>query len=122
MKSRKRDKLINRLRQVFASRLAALRQALNMSQADLGKQVSIDKAEIVQFETGAAAPSFDVLCRLADALNADLDYLIGRVNSEGQSTRATVGLLRHAKKLKNKDMKILTNVAKVLAKGTTGWW
>lgn len=46
----------------------------------LGEMVSVKKQSINSLETGTSKPSFDVLLKLADALEVSLDYLVGRTD------------------------------------------
>ena len=62
----------------FANRLKSLRKAANKTQDDIAEFLNISYAAISMMESGKRAPSFDVLCSLADYFNVSLDYLVGR--------------------------------------------
>jgi transcriptional regulator with XRE-family HTH domain len=53
-----------------------------MSQQALGEAVGISRAAISLFELGTSKPSGETLSKLADALKADINYLLGRSQVE----------------------------------------
>jgi transcriptional regulator with XRE-family HTH domain len=63
----------------FPARLRAARDLRGLSQGDLAERSGLQPSAISHFETGTRKPSFDNLRRLADALDATTDYLLGRV-------------------------------------------
>lgn len=62
----------------FGSRLAGHRRILEMPQAAIAKRAGITQRHLSKLENNASEPSWKVAVRLADALNASLDYLAGR--------------------------------------------
>lgn len=62
----------------FSSRLLECRKASNLSQKALADIIGLSDAAITMLEKGKRAPSFDVLCTLADHFDVSLDYLVGR--------------------------------------------
>lgn len=65
-------------RNIFSERLTALRNAANISQRTLAKDLSLTGPAITMMEKAARSPSFEVLCALADYFDVSLDYLVGR--------------------------------------------
>ena len=65
---------------IFAQRITFLRKSKNMSLKQLGDAVGKTNQVISLFEKGKSLPSFEVLCKLADALDVSLDWLTGRTD------------------------------------------
>lgn len=58
-------------------RIKNRRIELGISQTQLAKKASLTSASISQFESGSRKPSFDVISKLALALEINTDYLLG---------------------------------------------
>ena len=65
---------------IFASRLAAARQAKRLSQRQLAFRLGVSARAVGQFEQGSNWPSVETLIALADVLDVSLDWLCGRVD------------------------------------------
>jgi len=63
---------------IFSARLSTLRRDKKLSLEATGKIVGVSNQAISSLEKGKSAPSFDVLCALADYFDVSLDYLVGR--------------------------------------------
>lgn len=59
--------------QTFAARLRALRAGAGLTAYALAKKSGVSKQTLSSLEAGNANPSWDVLCKLADALEVPLD-------------------------------------------------
>jgi transcriptional regulator with XRE-family HTH domain len=77
----------------LAGNLRRLREARNLTQAELGKRADMAAASVSHFETGQRAPSLESLVKLADALEVSVDTLLGRSSLESE-TRVDPVLLR----------------------------
>ena len=64
----------------FAQRLAALRRERNLTLRQMEEAIGITNQALSLLEKGRNAPTFDVLCRLADYFGVSLDYLVGRTD------------------------------------------
>jgi transcriptional regulator with XRE-family HTH domain len=62
---------------IFPERLRALRVHRGFTLSQLGEMVGLSKTSLSGFETGRNEPSFGALIKLAQALDASLDYLTG---------------------------------------------
>ena len=62
----------------FAERLRHLRSERNITQARLAQLLNISARVYNRWETGDAAPHFDTVVKIADALQVSLDELAGR--------------------------------------------
>lgn len=65
-------------RENFAERLSTLRNQRGLSLSSLGASMGVTDEAVRLMEKGKRAPSFDVLCALADYFDVSLDYLVGR--------------------------------------------
>lgn len=61
----------------FKNRLKELRLANGLSQQELAKIMGVHPMTISGYERGVRRPDFDLLDKLADKLNSDMDYLLG---------------------------------------------
>ncbi|VTT99003.1 xre family transcriptional regulator : Transcriptional regulator, XRE family OS=Sphaerobacter thermophilus (strain DSM 20745 / S 6022) GN=Sthe_2021 PE=4 SV=1: HTH_31 [Gemmataceae bacterium] len=52
--------------------LRRLRTEQELTQAELAERVGVHVVNLSQYERGKVVPSFDVACRLADALGVDV--------------------------------------------------
>ena len=65
-------------RENFSVRLLSCRTNIHISQKTLADVLGVSDAAITMMEKGRRAPSFEVLCALADYFDVSLDYLVGR--------------------------------------------
>jgi transcriptional regulator with XRE-family HTH domain len=56
----------------FAARLQMARELAGMTQGELAEAASVHRVDVSRYERGKVTPSFDVACRLADALGVDV--------------------------------------------------
>lgn len=59
----------------FGSKIKTLRQAQNITQADLAGAVDVDIRTIRRIETGTYNPSLEIISALAQALNTTIPEL-----------------------------------------------
>lgn len=59
-------------------KIKKLRKALNLSQVDLAKKLSVTKQTISNWENDNIQPSIDMLEKLADFFKVTTDYMLGR--------------------------------------------
>lgn len=67
----------------LATNLRIQRAKKRVRQQDVANAVSIDQADISQYENGTRVPSVDVVVRLADYYGISLDTLAGRTKTIG---------------------------------------
>ncbi|MCI8815868.1 MAG: helix-turn-helix transcriptional regulator [Angelakisella sp.] len=65
---------------MLGERLAYLRRRENISQKDLGKQLSISHYTISSYEKGRSEPNDEIKIRIARYFNVSLDYLMGLID------------------------------------------
>jgi transcriptional regulator with XRE-family HTH domain len=100
----------------FPTRLKTARESRGLSQGELAGKTGLQPSAISHFETGGRSPSFDNLRRLADALNVDTDYLLGRTGEPSISGPAVGKIFRHGANLTEEDLKAIEAMADALAK------
>jgi len=61
----------------FGVRLSQLRKKRKLSQADVAKKLSINKATISAYERNITIPSVETLKSLAVIYNSSVDYILG---------------------------------------------
>jgi len=62
----------------MGSRIKELRKQAKISQQELADIIGVSRAAISLFEIGTSKPSSETLAKLADALQVDMGYLLGR--------------------------------------------
>lgn len=100
---------------IFAERLRSVRELRGWSQAELAQAARLQSTAVSHFETGSRSPSFDNLKKLADALRVSTDYLLGRSDSMELVGPGVGNLFRNAEKLSGDDLKVLEDMAQLLA-------
>lgn len=61
-------------------RLKELREAKKLSQVQLGMMLSVAQETISGYEIGRSQPGLDMLVKLADTLDASVDYILERTD------------------------------------------
>lgn len=59
-------------------RIILLRQEKNMTQGELAKALNMAPSSIGMYEQGRRKPSYELLEKISDYFNVDMDYLMGR--------------------------------------------
>lgn len=65
----------NAERERIGARIKQMREEQFMESKDLAKRVGIDPANMCRIEQGKYSPGLDILCKIAQALNAHLDFV-----------------------------------------------
>jgi transcriptional regulator with XRE-family HTH domain len=68
--------------QIFHERLLVTRRRQELSQEDLASKAGMFKTDISKYERGISMPTLPRLARLAQALGACTDYLLGLSDNE----------------------------------------
>lgn len=64
----------------FGERLKILREAREITQAELGKLLSFSKQTVSNYENSVSTPDFVTLKAIADYFSVTVDYLLGRTD------------------------------------------
>ena len=74
----------------FGERLSVLRKGAGLTQAELAKKLGISKSSVSMYECGNREPEFDLLEKMADCFQVDMNVLLGRteplVNNDPELT------------------------------------
>lgn len=73
---------------LIGDKIATARKKLNLSQAELAKQVSISPQAVGKWERGESMPDINTLNRLAEILGVDLNYFSGNVQAVNTESTA----------------------------------
>lgn len=65
---------------MYANRIKHARKVAKMTQSDLAKLLDVNRATISKYETGEIVPSIEMLGYISNALNCDVEYLLGYSN------------------------------------------
>lgn len=60
----------------FHDRLRAIRLERGLTQQQLADAIGVTKSTMAKYDRGALEPNLTNVCRIADALNVSLDYLV----------------------------------------------
>jgi transcriptional regulator with XRE-family HTH domain len=104
--------------EIFPERLRAARETRGLNQGELAARAGLQPSAISHFETGTRKPSFDNLRRLADALEATTDYLLGRVSDLTGLAEGADKLHRHYGRLTSGDREVADRMIEFLAEKT----
>ena len=78
--------------EVFGKRLKELRKANGYTIEQFAAMVGISKSTLGYYENDKRMPDIEILARIADTLNVNADYLIGRTNTTAQKGRQKTNL------------------------------
>jgi len=106
--------------QQFTDRLRKARKAKQLSQTELAERAGLQPSAISHFETGRRAPSFDNLKRLADALSASLDYLLGREDQPKAAGPKVQQFFRHFEQMSERDQELIQGFVEMLREKDRG--
>lgn len=73
----------------FAGILKSLRTNHALSQPELAARLGISKSAVSMYEQGRREPDFDILKRIADIFQVDIDYLLGRADTPSENFSPT---------------------------------
>ena len=62
----------------FAERLKELRKIKGLYQGDIARILGVTRQAVSQYERGEREPSYEMLEKLADYFNVDMNYLLGK--------------------------------------------
>ncbi len=78
------EKTKNTCKQVFGKRLRELRKENGYTIEQFADMVGISKSTLGYYENDKRMPDIEILARIANVLNVNADYLIGRTNTTAQ--------------------------------------
>ena len=66
----------------LGNRLRNLREDADLRQSDIAKEVNVLQASISNYELDLNAPDLDILVKLANLYNVNIDYLLGNTDNK----------------------------------------
>lgn len=69
----------------FNEMLKYLRNRDNLSQSELANKLGVSKSTISMYEVGKRQPDFETLETIADLFNVDMNFLLGKDDSENKN-------------------------------------
>ncbi|MXV15622.1 helix-turn-helix domain-containing protein [Pedobacter sp. HMF7056] len=103
---------------LFGERLLQVRKRRKVSQEELAKKIGVHAPVIGRYERGEVKPSIETAARMANALDASLDYLTGLVDQE--LDREAVRQISELQTLKPEDQEhILRTLAALIREAKT---
>lgn len=74
------DKQRRSMAMTLGQRIVFLRQKNDISQRELAEKIMVTTAMLSKYENDINIPKSDILSRIADILNTNADYLLGRTD------------------------------------------
>lgn len=68
---------------MFGIRIRELREAKNLTQTELAKQLNSTQKQVSKWETEFIEPNIFWLCNLAKFFDVSVDYIVGLENDDG---------------------------------------
>jgi len=69
----------------FSERLRQLRMRRDLSQMEFSRLIGVSKSSVNMYERGEREPNLEILSRIADFFEVDLDFLLGKSDIEKKS-------------------------------------
>ena len=113
---------------LIGKRIKELRIEKGLSQQELGTAIGVTKVSVCGYENGTRLPNLEKLVKLAEVLQTETDYLLGRevpvVNTENKTYIGSISYedvcfileLRHYPNLYNKLLKDVKRSASIINK------
>lgn len=104
----------------IGERIAQRRTELNISQEALAELVGSTQRQISKYENGKNKPTSEVLSKMADALQASADWLLGRteiversMRGQGDLTQEEIEILRLIRRNPDKRKAMFTVIKEI---------
>lgn len=78
---------------MLCARIAALRKAAGMSQAQLAQELKISPSAIGMYEQGRREPSLELLAKMAGIFHVSIDFLVTGKPNDSQEQQNITNLL-----------------------------
>lgn len=91
---------------ILADRLSAARRLRDIPAWTVAQRAGMPPSSLSNLESGRSLPSVDVLARLADALDVDADYLLGRTAEPTSRSENACKLASRISRLSEQDRRL----------------
>lgn len=95
---------------ILGTKLKQLRDEKKLTQEAFGEEVGLTRSAIGMYENGNRLPNIELLCRIADAFDVSVDWLLGRESALRSKQEYPKWLFS----LSETELKELENYAKFL--------
>jgi transcriptional regulator with XRE-family HTH domain len=102
--------------EILGRRLVQLRSEKRLTQLELARKAGLTPAAISHFETGFRYPTAATLAKLAEALEVDVDYLMGRADAPTPNGPQFRAIFRNAQGLSEDALSELERFSEFLKK------
>ncbi|MBI4679623.1 MAG: helix-turn-helix transcriptional regulator [Nitrospirae bacterium] len=112
---------MTKLRKQFGARIYELRIKAGLTQWQLAEKADLSNDTISRIERGQRSPSFEVLEKLAQALNVEVKELFNFSNRKflkNKCQRELVDLLNYLEDKKPKDIDLIFQIARLIFEQT----
>jgi transcriptional regulator with XRE-family HTH domain len=107
--------------ETLGQRIARLRKGRGISQVELAEKIGIVQVIISDYENDKLRPHYEMIIRIALALEITTDELLGMMKSTGGETKPDMKLIRRLKKIESLPLaqrKALLQTIDTFLKGT----
>ena len=74
--------------------MSTLRKKRGLSQRKVASDLQISQALLSHYENGAREPGLEFVCRACEYYGVSADYLLGRVDDEGDTASGALAMVR----------------------------
>ncbi|MBR4058054.1 MAG: helix-turn-helix transcriptional regulator [Oscillospiraceae bacterium] len=82
------------MNRAFSTTMSALRKKRGLSQRKVATDLQISQALLSHYENGAREPGLEFVCRACEYYGVSADYLLGRVDDEGDTASGALAKAR----------------------------
>ena len=83
-----------RMNRTFSTTMSTLRKKRGLSQRKVASDLQISQALLSHYENGAREPGLEFVCRACEYYGVSADYLLGRVDDEGDTASGALAMVR----------------------------
>lgn len=83
-----------RMNRTFSTTMSTLRKKRGLSQRKVASDLQISQALLSHYENGAREPGLEFVCRACEYYGVSADYLLGRVDDEGDTASGALAKAR----------------------------
>ena len=82
------------MNRTFSTTMSTLRKKRGLSQRKVASDLQISQALLSHYENGAREPGLEFVCRACEYYGVSADYLLGRVDDEGDTASGALAKAR----------------------------
>ena len=82
------------MNRTFSTTMSTLRKKRGLSPRKVASDLQISQALLSHYENGAREPGLEFVCRACEYYGVSADYLLGRVDDEGDTASGALAMVR----------------------------